>query len=375
LNSIARRIVSSGIHLAESLLRPSSLQRAAASHNILLPQFQTALGSMVHATPVVEALAEAVPQARIVVAGSYFAEQVYGGNSHVSAVLTVPSPLQDLRGAVQSIRAQKLFGGEPYTTLLTAGNERTKITLWSALAGPSRRIGYAVVPELVHESLVWDPAGSQISNNLRLLGRLGLEAGTHEPRIYPSSAQIAAAEERLVALGSPAGRRRIALVTQTSPTQHKGWRADRWTALAKHLIDHEHADLIFVGTASEAGAIDALRVQIGHPTLSVAGQTGIAELAAIFTRCDLGLTLDTGPLHVGRAVGLRMVVIAPAWSPVYEWLPVNDARYRILKNADFAPPAPDDYIIDEVSVDEVIAAAEHLARISADISGSRSASA
>lgn len=59
------------------------------------------------------------------------------------AVLTLPSPLQDFRGALQSIRAQKPFGDEPYTTLLTSGNERTRITLWAALASPSGRIGFA----------------------------------------------------------------------------------------------------------------------------------------------------------------------------------------------------------------------------------------
>ena len=340
-----------------------------ASPNFLLPQFQTALGTMVHATPVVEALAEAMPQARVVIAGGALAAEVYGGNPHVFAVLSVPSPLQDFAGAVRSIRAQKPFGREPYTTLLTTGNERTKIALWAALAGPSRRIGFAVMPQLVHESLQWDPADSQISNNLRLLGLLGLQTSAHEPRIYPSNAEIASAEERLVALGSPAGRRRVALVTQTSPTQRKAWRADRWITLAKYLIERQDADLIFVGTASEAPAIDTLRAGIGRPTISIAGQTGIAELAAIFTCCNLGVTLDTGPLHVGRAVGLPMVVIAPAWSPVHEWLPMNDSRYRILKNADFAPPAPDDYVIDEVSGNEVIAAAQDLARSTSAFSG------
>lgn len=355
MNPIARRIASAGILWTERLLRPS-LRSAEGSNNFLLPQFQTALGTTVHVTPLVEALASALPMARIVVAGNNFAEGVYLGNPHVSAVLRMSCPLQDFRGALQSIRAQKPFGDEPYTTLLSSGNERTRITLWAALAAPSRRVGFAVVPELVHQPLQWDGARSQIGNNLRLLETLGIRRSACEPRMYPSVAQLAAAEERLVSLGSAGGRRRIALVTQTSPTQRKGWRADRWIALAKHLIEREGTDVIFVGTGSESDAIEALRTQIGYPTISVAGQTGIAELAAILTACDMGVTLDTGPLHVGRAVGLPMVVIAPAWSPVHEWLPVDDPRYRILKNADFPPPAPNDYVIDEVSLDEVIAA-------------------
>ena len=88
------------------------------------------------------------------------------------------------------------------------------------------------------------------------------------------------------------------------------------------------------------------------PTTSVAGKTSITQLAAVMSLCNVGLTLDTGPMHVGRAVGLPMVVIAPAWSPPLEWLPIEADRFRVLKNGDI-PVAPVDYIIDEVSVDEV----------------------
>ena len=49
---------------------------------------------------------------------------------------------------------------------------------------------------------------------------------------------------------------------------------------------------------------------------------------------------------------VSMVIIAPAWSPAIEWLPLNNPRARILKNADL-PTAPPDYIIDEVTIPEV----------------------
>lgn len=343
---------------AEGLLRPGSLPDAQ-THNFFVPQFQTALGTVVHAIPLVESLASAYPSARIVVAGGKFASEIYGGNPHVEAVMALPDPVTHFKDAVRLVRQQPPFAGEPYTTLLTTGNERTRTTLWAALAGPSRRIGFAVQPGLLHTALQWEPSESQIRNNLRLLDVLGATAKCFEPRIYVTAEQSRAAEALLLAKGARADRPRIALVTQTSPTQRKQWPAERWLAVANTLVEQTGADLLFVGTGSEAAAIDQLRNRIPHATLSVAGQTTISELAAIFTRCDIGITLDTGPLHVGRAVGLPMVIIAPAWSPIGEWLPVDMPRYTILKNADFLPPAPDDYIISEVSEQEVLAAALH----------------
>ena len=314
---------------------------------------------MVHATPLVESLAAASPGVRIVVAGGRFAQEIYGGNPHVERVLAQPDPVQQFRDA---LRTAPPFNGEPYTTLLTTGNERTKVTLWAALIGPSRRVGFAVKPSLLHDAFTWDPEGSQISNNLRLLQALDLPAVHTEPRIHVLAEQAAAAEAMLRAKGVHPKRRRIALVTQTSPTQRKGWRAERWELLASSLVDRFDADLIFVGTDKEVPAIEALRGCIRKATHSVAGETTIAQLAAVLTRCDFGITLDTGPLHVGRAVRLPLVVIAPAWSPVHEWLPLDNPEYTILKNADFPLPAPHDYIIDEVSVDDVLHAAFALAQ-------------
>ena len=63
---------------------------------------------------------------------------------------------------------------------------------------------------------------------------------------------------------------------------------------------------------------------------------------------------------MARSVGLPAVIIAPAWSPVHEWLPVGNPLYRILKNRDLLPPGPKDYVIDEVSVGEVVRAVGEL---------------
>ncbi len=327
------------------------------NRNYFLPQYQTALGTVVHATPVVEALKAAQPDARIVVASSGLAAQVWEGNPHLEQLLHMPSPLQNFIGAVKAFHLVSIFHGEPYTTLLTTGNERTKITLAALLAGRSTRVGFAVHSALVQKHLLYDPTLSQIANNLRLVTAVDADISdaSSEPRLYPVRG-VGGMEDSLV----PVGRPRIALATQTSATQRKSWLPRRWVELATELRTRYEAELIFVGTSAEADAIDDLRNAIPFPTVSLAGRTSIQELAAWLQRSDLGIMLDTGPLHVARAVGLPAVIIAPAWSPVHEWLPVGNPHYRILKNADFLPPAPADYTITEVSVAEVLEAAGEL---------------
>ena len=309
-----------------------------------------------------------MPETRIVVAASGFSLDVLRHNPNIDSLIETPSPLKDLKSAVRSLRRQfpSSFRRSTFATLTPMGNERTLIALQALLSGASTRVGFTVQPELYRVPMTFDVAKSQIANNLRIVEVFGQAPAHVEPEIFFSEQDIAAARETLVASGFESGQPIAVLITQTSVTQRKSWRAERFREAAVFLKERYGAYILFAGTAAESQAIDELRSGLPFPTTSVAGKTTLPQLAALMSLCNIGLTLDTGPLHVGRAVGLPMVVIAPAWSPPVEWLPVDDPRYRILKNATMPSEAPD-YIIDEVSVDDVTVALMDLMENSAGL--------
>jgi ADP-heptose:LPS heptosyltransferase len=114
-----------------------------------------------------------------------------------------------------------------------------------------------------------------------------------------------------------------------------------------------------LGTAQEAAAIDALRGPLAFHNISMAGKTTVPQMAALLAQCDLLLSLDTGSFHVARAVGLPGGVLAPAWQDPVEWLPVNDAAYRVLCGPRIPMPAAE-YRMQETSVEAVVTAARDL---------------
>jgi ADP-heptose:LPS heptosyltransferase len=243
--------------------------------------------------------------------------------------------------------------------LTSTGNERTMIAFEAILGHAATRVGFTVVPQLYRVPLTFDPTLSQIANNLRIVEALGHPVKHFEPEIVFSADDAQQAMAILHDSEVEDSQPVAVFVTQTSVTQKKGWRPERFRAAANHLHERYGAHILFVGTSAESQAIDELRSSLSFGTTSVAGKTSITGLAALMSLCSVGLTLDTGPLHIGRAAGLPMCIIAPAWSPPIEWLPVGDDRYRILKNLDMKS-APADYIIDEVSVEEAIAALDDL---------------
>ncbi|HEY2039186.1 MAG TPA: glycosyltransferase family 9 protein [Edaphobacter sp.] len=327
--------------------------------NFIVLQHASALGTAIHGTPVFAALKHAVPKANIAVVASGFSLDALRNNPNVDTLIATPSPLKDLKSSVRSLRQQFPFRRKSFVTLAPIGNERTLIVAQALLGGASTRVGFTVQPDLFRIPMTFDSTKSQIANNLRLVEALGYQAKHFEPKIFFTDQDAAFARNLLSTAGIEEGQPVVVFVTQTSVTQRKSWRPERFREAAIFLKERYGAHILFVGTGSEAAAIDELRGSFPFPTASAAGKTNLAQLTALMSLCTVGLTLDTGPLHIGRAAGLPMVIIAPAWSPVIEWLPVGNDRYRILKNGDM-PSATPDYIIDEVSVAEVTSALDDL---------------
>lgn len=331
------------------MLHPHQPDDLSEFRNFLLLQHPQALGTAIHATPLIAAIHAVIPSARVAAAGSGFALEVLRGNPGIETLVATPSPLRELLPSAKALRRAHPFGREHHVVLFTTGNERSRVILSALLAGSPTRAGFTLMPELAAAHLNFDPRLSQIANNLRLLELLGhgpalldqlqSDPALIEPQVFPSPEDVAAAHRLLAEQGIDESKPIAIFITQTSPTQRKSWREDRFRAVAETLRRTHEMQIVFAGTASEAPAIEALRSGLTFPTATIAGQTSLLELSAILGLADIALTLDTGPMHLARAMRLPMVIIAPAWSPAVEWLPLNNPRARILKNLDL-PTAP-----------------------------------
>lgn len=363
-----KQIAFRGIGAAERIVRGAGTWRVSLDpaklrliRNFVVPAFEPFLGAIIHETPLLEALRVAMPDAQIVVAAAPLGAQVLEHNPMVSRLEVVPNPTREFRAGVASLR--KIVGsfrGEPWCALFTVWNPRSRLAMAMMLSGSGVRAGYCVAPELLHLPLEYDQSQSQIANNLRLPALVSHKTPELlEPRVYFGPDDL---EQALALLSVPENLSHspvAVFVTQTNPGQSKKWRIERFIEAAQWLVRAHGCRIVLVGSSAEAGAVGELRDRIGANCQSLAGQTTIPALAAVLALADVALTLDTGIMHVARAVALPACIIAPAWSPIHEWLPLQNPRYLILKNLDL-PTMPAGYIIDEVSVDEVRGALSNL---------------
>jgi ADP-heptose:LPS heptosyltransferase len=332
----------------------------AEIRNFLVLQFESPLGSIVHATPLFEALKRAVPDCHITVAASPIAASVLHSSPYVDHCVVTPSPFEDFSTSVRAVRT--LLESTPSGArcmITTIGNQRTRLAFLSLLAGSAVRIGYTLAPQLYDVPLVFDPERGQIEGNLDIVRSLGHPVPFYQPRIFFSQQDVAKTEQWLASLTMQPTVPRIVFVTQNSGGQRNQWSAARFQQVITALSREVQAVPIFVGTAKDAAPVDQLVQALPEKGISLAGKTTVGELAALLAQCDLIVSLDTGTFHVARAVGLPGVVIAPAWQSPLEWLPVQSERYLVLRGPSIRD-IPPDYCIDEISVEQVCDAAQNL---------------
>lgn len=345
---------------AGTLLATERLLRGTRFHpdkikSILILEYMLPLGCCVHLTPLYEAIKRTHPEITITVATRGLGAALLRHHRFIDHLIETPDPLKDTFAAARSLRAKLAERGiQPDCTFTGASDQRTRIALMGLLAGTGWRGGYTQAPQLYHRPLERIVEISQIANNLRIGALIGASEDHLEPRVFFSPAD-AAAMSALAKQANPEGKPLVVMVTQNSGGQSTGWHNDRFAQIIRHAHNILGCAIIYVGTSTDSAAVEQLRQDADGIGTSLTGRTSITELAALLALSDAAVSLDTGTMHVGRAVGVPLVVIGPSWQKPIEWLPLGVPQARILRGED-RPDVPPNYKLDEVQAPAVIEA-------------------
>ncbi len=306
-----------------------------AEKQFLFLNYELPLGAAVLATPIFEVIKSNIARSKITVACSAITRETLEFNPFIDEILSTPHPLKDFFYTVVSafkyIRPRR---NEFDCVVTNSGNARTRITIIALLSGVRPRIGYAVHPEFFDYPVKKDEEKSVLQNNLKVLEEIGISAKGGKPGIYFPLDTVAQINEKISGIFKSRESEDfplIAIVSQASGMNHpNNWIEERFVELCNRLFDEFGARILFTGTVADEAKVEALRKNISAPTGSVAGETSISQLAAIFAGCDLVIGVDTGSMHVARAVEVPAIILAPANNPRNVWLPENDPLAQVI---------------------------------------------
>lgn len=323
----------------------------------------SALGDVCRSVPVLASLRRAFPRARIDwLVNDEFRAAI---EHHPALSGVVPFARKELGAGLRRLRAGP-------TREFLAGLRRTKYDLvidaqglfrsgfFARATGAPRRVGFANARELgwafMTERHEVDRGLHAVDRMLRLIELAGVPP-IADMRLYSGSAEREAIAGLIGDGTSPI------VLAPTSRWAGKQWPADRFAALARHLVSRGHRVAI-VGAPSERGqcgeligmAAEDLRV------LDLVGKTGVGGLMALIERSPLVVANDSAPLHM--AVGFDRPLVA-LFGPTnlatvgpYRRNADVIQHVRAGDSMDHKDEAGGRALMERISTSEVIAAAE-----------------
>jgi heptosyltransferase II len=273
------------------------------------------LGDAVMTIPALQRLRASFPAARITLLAPPRAADVFTGFASVDEVLAYHRKEQGKRAfieAMQRLRRERF-------DLAILFQNAFEAALLAFLGGAKIRIGYDTQGRgalLTHKLQRSDEHRNrhQINDYLDLvmeaehicLGRASTAVRNTTPTLIASNEQRQAAASFLPSTG-----KLIALNVGATNSRAKCWPEDRFAALADRMVTERGARIVLIGAGSERENAARVIAQMQQPeaATNVAGETSIAELIGLLASCDLLVTNDTGPAHVGAALGIPTLTI------------------------------------------------------------------
>jgi heptosyltransferase-2/heptosyltransferase-3 len=328
--------------LATTYIPPS--RRAAKTDRILLIR-PDHLGDLLLTTPAIQALRQHYPNTEIHALVGPWAAGVLANYDEVDLVLTIPFP-GFTRGKDGDWQSPYRFGIQTARRLRRIGYAKAIIFRhdhwWGAwlarLTGIPERVGYDNEnTELFLTQTVEHRHEHVVVQSLRLVEALtGTKMDLQTAKLqFPIREMDRAYIKGYLSEWGIGDDDRIFCIHPGSGTKVKLWEPEKWAQVADILTEQLNAQVVFTGSDSEMPLISSISNQMEQPATTIAGDSDIGQLAALYHRSLVVLGPDSGPLHLAAATGAPSVALYGPADPS-EFGPWGNPKKHAMLASDIA---------------------------------------
>ncbi len=287
-------------------LGPRHADAVSANEPRILITRLSAIGDCVQTLPVAWALRERFPRALIAWAVEAAAVPLIAAVPAVDQVVVVPKRMIASPAAAWQVRGQ-LRPWRFDIVIDPQGLSKSSAVGW--LSGAGLRIGFAAprgreVSPWLNNDLVASRRTHMVDRYLELLQPLGID----QPQ---ARFDLAIDVQSRCAAGMLAMQPELAsgyaVVNPGAGWDSKRWPADRFAAVIRRLGQRQGLPTLVVWASERERSWADEIVAGGGGNAILAPRTSLLELAAILEQARLIVAADTGPLHLGAALGAPCV--------------------------------------------------------------------
>lgn len=295
------------------------------------------IGDAVMTLPAIKAIRTAYPGRRISLLVKPWVADIFKGNPNIDDIIIYN---KDAEGIAGKFRLSRRLRHENFGTAILLQNALDAAVL-AVMSRIPERIGYSrdsrgfllTKPVAITDDIL---RMHHVDYYLNLLRSAGIEAERTEPHIYLGIDERLEAREKLSGLRRPV----LAINPGAAFGSSKRWLAENFADVADRFIEEYNGSVTLFGGPSETAiAQDILsHMHTGKSgnAMVFAGKTSVRELIGLLSECDALLTNDSGPMHIGYAVGVPLVAIFGSTEPSSTG-PVGASSIAIKHDVDCGP--------------------------------------
>lgn len=371
-NPFKRRVVSLADSVGKLIFGKRDGDYPGAIKSILLIRLDH-LGDVLLTTPAIRSLKKKFPQARITMVIKEWSFEAIKNNPRIENII-VFNPFWTI-ASKEGKRPEGIGGIYHLTRLLR--KERFDLAidfkgdvrniLIAYLSGARRRVSYGIRGGgfLLTDDIPYESEVHEIDKNLRILNRLGINSEDDEMELYLTDEDMARVEQIFEQKGIDLNRQTIAL-HYGGASQFKRWDVEKFIILAERIVENNSANVLFFGGPYERETFQL--AESPEEGIFLMPDLTVCQMAAAFKRCGLLVCNDSGPMHVGFAVGTPTVAI---FGPTFpnRFGPKDLAKNRVVRSGLSCSPCwhPDKVIgckerncLNSIEVGSVLAAINEL---------------
>ena len=239
-----------------------------------------------------------------------------------------------------------------------------------ALARGDRKIGFGRGLEHQEHSYLFlnetvpavDMEIHALTRGLILLEKAGVPVARIEYRLPVTARDRDHTTRMLAEAGIEKGSRLVA-INPVAQWETKLWEPAKFAALADQLAQRDNVAVIFTGGPDDRAVIADILGQMQSGAINLAGRTSLMGLAALYQQAALLVSTDTGPMHLGAAVGIPVVAL---FGPTAPWRtgPFGKGHLVVRTDCECAPcfkrHCATTHCMADITVDKVMTAVDKL---------------
>ncbi len=328
---------------------PCGIQR------VLLLNF-TALGDLLFSTPAIRALKETYPDWRLDLLVKPQFASLMETNPHIHCLWCYPGRGLGFLKLMRQLQDESydlaiiLHGNDPEATLL-AWATRTPYLIGSAKSRLAFAYSAGVTPT--------NPYQHAVERRLDYVRLVGADTADKKMELYlPPEAEEQAEAILSQHFDTPS---RLMALHPTGSGAYKWWPLKNFATLGAFLYDRYQAPLLIISGDRDRPTAEALASQLPGPTLVTGGRYPLVTVAALLRRARLLVANDSGPLHLGLALGVPSIALIGADHPARIGPYCVDWGTWLYKKDEVCPEArclnrkcPDNRCMQVITVAEVV---------------------